>query len=114
LRVFVGLGLLTTLIGLFPIGRFLWFFANGDGDGHIQSLVIGGALLTVGALVATLGILADLIATNRKLIETSLHKLRLIEERLDGADKERRKVALSDGPRPDDLCEHPAPIRAAR
>ncbi len=82
LRVFVGLGLLTTLIGLFPIGRFLWFFANGDGDGHIQSLVIGGALLTVGVLVATLGILADLIATNRKLMETSLHKLRLIEDKL--------------------------------
>ncbi|MEM7689362.1 MAG: glycosyltransferase family 2 protein [Pseudomonadota bacterium] len=83
LRVFVGLGLLATLIGLFPIGRFLWFFATGDGDGHIQSLVIGGALLTVGVLVTTLGILADLIATNRKLLEASLHKLRKLEEKLE-------------------------------
>ena len=86
LRVFVGLGVLATLVGLLPIGRFLWFFVNGDGDGHIQSLVIGGALLTVGVLVATLGILADLIATNRKLMESSLHKLRKLEEKLDALD----------------------------
>jgi len=86
LRVFVGLGLLATVIGLFPIGRFLWFFATGQGDGHIQSLVIGGALLTVGVLVATLGILADLIATNRKLLEANMLKLRRIEEKLERAD----------------------------
>jgi glycosyltransferase involved in cell wall biosynthesis len=83
LRVFVGLGMLATMIGLIPIGRFLWFFINGDGDGHVQSLVIGGALLTVGVLVATLGILADLIATNRKLLEASMLKLRRLEEKLD-------------------------------
>lgn len=83
LRVFVGLGVLATIIGLLPIGRFLWFWAIGQGDGHIQSLVIGGALLTVGVLVATLGILADLIATNRKLLEANMLKLRRIEERLD-------------------------------
>ncbi len=83
LRVFVGLGALATLLGLFPIGRFLWFFATGNGDGHIQSLVMGGALLTVGVLVATLGILADLIATNRKLLEASMLKLRRIEDRLE-------------------------------
>jgi len=56
--------------------------ANGDGDGHVQSLVIGGALLTVGVLVTTLGILADLIATNRKLLEANMLKLRRIEDKL--------------------------------
>jgi len=86
LKVFVGLGVLATFIGLIPIGRFLWFFASGDGAGHIQSLVIGGALLTVGVLVSTLGILADLIATNRKLLEANMLKLRRIEERLDQGD----------------------------
>lgn len=89
LRVFVGLGMLATLIGLVPIGRFLWFYFSGDGDGHVQSLVIGGALLTVGVLVATLGILADLIATNRKLLEANMLKLRRIEERLIEAEAAR-------------------------
>lgn len=88
LRVFVGLGMLATIAGVFPIGRFLWFFATGSGDGHIQSLVIGGALLTVGVLISTLGILADLIATNRKLLEANMLKLRRIEETLAGQNRE--------------------------
>lgn len=83
LRVFVGLGMMATLLGVFPIARFLWFFVMGDSQGHIQSLVIGGALLTVGVLVTVLGILADLIATNRKLLEANMLKLRRIEEKLD-------------------------------
>ncbi|TRD10599.1 glycosyltransferase family 2 protein [Erythrobacter insulae] len=87
LRVFVLLGSALTLIGLMPMARFLWFFIIGQGDGHIQSLVIGGALLTVGVLVTTLGILADLIATNRKLMEASMLKLRRIEEKLEAADR---------------------------
>lgn len=88
LRVFTALGTTAALIGIAPIARFLWFFLLGQGDGHIQSLVIGGALLVVGVLVATLGILADLIATNRKLIETSLYTLRRIEDRLDRREAE--------------------------
>ena len=50
LRVFVLIGSLLTLIGMLPMARFVWFFLQGDGAGHIQSLVIGGALLTVSDL----------------------------------------------------------------
>lgn len=82
LRVFVGLGVLAVLIGFIPIARFLWFVAIGEGDGHVQSLVIGGAMLVIGVLVAILGILADLIGTNRKLLEAAMLKLRLIEDAL--------------------------------
>ncbi len=98
LKVFVLLGALLTLIGLMPIARFVWFYLSGDGDGHVQSLVIGGALLTVGVLVGVLGILADLIATNRKLIETSILKLRRIEERLDAAEAGRATGADKPAP----------------
>ncbi|MEL7446633.1 MAG: glycosyltransferase family 2 protein [Pseudomonadota bacterium] len=86
LRVFVTLGAGLAALGVLPIARFLWFVIQGNGDGHIQSLVIGGALLIVGVLVATLGILADLISTNRKLLEANMLKLRRIEEKLE--DKE--------------------------
>lgn len=99
LRVFVALGALAALVGAAPMARFLWFFTLGEGDGHIQSLVIGGALLVAGVMVATLGIIADLIATNRKLIETSLYNLRRIEEqvaRLEGrADGEPHPTAVT-------------------
>lgn len=72
--------------GVVPVLRFLWVWANGGGNGHIQSLVIGGVLLMLGALVAIFGVLADLMATNRKLIEASLTRLRHIEARLDAAE----------------------------
>lgn len=85
LRAFVGLGLAISFFGVVPMVRFLWFWANGGGDGHVQSLVIGGVLLMLGALVAVFGVLADLMATNRKLIEASLTRLRHIEARLDAA-----------------------------
>lgn len=80
LRAFVGTGTLIAFIGLLPIVRFLWFYANGEGGGHIQSLVIGGALLVLGTLVAILGMLADLVAANRKLIEENLARTRSLED----------------------------------
>ena len=83
LRAFVGLGLGIAVVGVVPIVRFLIFYFQGSGDGHVQSLVIGGALLVLGAMVAVMGVLADLIAANRKLIETSLTRLHRIEARLD-------------------------------
>lgn len=83
LRAFVGTGLLLALLGTLPIARFALFWLAGNGDGHVQSLVIGAALLMVGTMVATMGVLADLIAANRKLLETSLTRLREIEDRLD-------------------------------
>src|SRR3990167_2556589 len=67
LRVFAGAGLIVEFLGLVPILRFLWFYAQGDGDGHVQSLVIGGALMVIGVLLAILGVLADLVAANRKI-----------------------------------------------
>ncbi|WP_271077450.1 glycosyltransferase family 2 protein [Aurantiacibacter sp. MUD61] len=82
LRAFVGTGSLIAFIGLLPILRFLWFVAQGDGSGHIQSLVIGGALLVLGTLVAILGMVADLIAANRKLIEDNLARTRALEDRI--------------------------------
>ena len=82
LRVFVTAGLFLSLVGILPIMRFLWFYIQGDGSGHLQSLVIGSAILIVGALFCMLGVLADLTAANRKMIETTLLELRDLRETL--------------------------------
>ena len=82
-------------IGVVPIVRFLIFYLQGGGDGHVQSLVIGGALLVLGTIVAVMGVLADLIAANRKLIEMSLVRLRQIEERLPAPVEKQEPVAAS-------------------
>jgi glycosyltransferase involved in cell wall biosynthesis len=95
LRAFVGLGLVIAFVGVVPIVRFLLFYLQGSGDGHIQSLVIGGALLVLGAMVALMGVIADLIAANRKLIEMSLVRLRQIEERLPVTAEKHEPVAAA-------------------
>ena len=81
LRVFFYIGGVLCLLGLFPIVRFLYFYASGSGAGHIQSLVIGGSLLVMGFLAWMIGLVADLIAVNRNLLETVLERLRRIEPR---------------------------------
>lgn len=82
LRTFAMIGGLVTLIGLAPIVRFLWFWATGDGQGHVQSLVLGGSLLVLGVLTGLMGVLAELIGANRKLLEKTLSHVRRLEDRL--------------------------------
>ena len=103
LRVFVGTGLIAAFIGTLPIVRFLYFWLIGQGDGHVQSLVIGGALLMLGTITAVMGVLADLIATNRKLMEMNLAKLRQIEETLtaQGSAREAAPATLPQARRKD-------------
>lgn len=60
--VLFGLGL---LLGL----RFLWKWAGGEGEGHIQSVVLAGVLLGMGFQTFLVAFLADLLAANRKLLE---------------------------------------------
>ena len=80
LRVFLSLGLVLSALGLWPIIKFIWFYFSGDSQGHIQSLVIGSALLTMGFLAFMIGLLADLIATNRHLLEMTLERLNQIQD----------------------------------
>lgn len=82
LRVFAAAGLVLTLIGIAPMIRFLWFYLQGDGSGHIQSLVIGGALMVLGVMTIMLGALADLIGRNRALLEQTLERIRSLEEKV--------------------------------
>ena len=83
LRTFLSIGLLAGVAGLIPILRFLGFALSGDGNGHIQSLVLGGTLLVIGIIAFLFGVIADLVGRNRTLLEMALVKLRRIEERLD-------------------------------
>ena len=69
LRFFLLLSAATALPGLIAIARFLYFYASGDGQGHIQSLVIAAALIACAAVLGIGGLLADLVAANRALLE---------------------------------------------
>jgi glycosyltransferase involved in cell wall biosynthesis len=76
LKAFFGVGAVLGAIGLVGVARFLYFYAIGQGGGHIQSLVLSGVLLTIAFQVWMLGILADLISINRRLSEEILYRVR--------------------------------------
>lgn len=88
LRVFFYLGSVLTIIGLLPILRFLYFYAIGEGGGHLQSLVLGGVLLMMGFLTYLIGLVADLTSFNRQLMEMTLERVRRMELADHAADHE--------------------------
>jgi len=79
LRVFTGVGGIMILVGLFWALRFLYFYVIGRGAGHIQSVILSAILLIVGFQVLLIGLLADLIGFNRKIMEEVLFRIRRIE-----------------------------------
>lgn len=79
LHSFTLLGAIIAFIGMIPIVRFLYFYLFISGEGKIQSLIIGCALLTVGSLTLVIGLLADLIGRNRQLLELTLERVRRLE-----------------------------------
>ncbi|WP_270406858.1 glycosyltransferase family 2 protein [Paenibacillus timonensis] len=79
MKVFVLAGGFSLFVGLLLGLRFLYFYASGSGNGHIQSLILAAVLMIVGFQLGTLGIIADLISNNRKLLEEVLYRVRKIE-----------------------------------
>ncbi len=79
LRVFVYIGSACILAGLVPSTRFLIYFFMGQGGGHVQSLILAAVLFIVGFQILVLGLVADVISFNRRLIEETLFRIRRIE-----------------------------------
>ncbi|OGO36566.1 MAG: glycosyl transferase [Chloroflexi bacterium RBG_16_57_11] len=79
LRVFASLGSLLILAGTILVLRFLYFYIIGQGGGHVQSVVLSAIFLIIGFQILLIGLLADLISGNRKILEEVLYRLRRIE-----------------------------------
>jgi glycosyltransferase involved in cell wall biosynthesis len=82
LRVFLIAASVIGLIALFVWARFLLLFIQGEGEGHIQSVVLGAMLFVVAVQLAALGVIGDLLANNRVLIQRALERTRRIELKL--------------------------------
>jgi glycosyltransferase involved in cell wall biosynthesis len=78
-KVFTTIGLATFGIGVAISFRFLYFYVNNDGGGHIQSLLLAAVLMIVGFQVLLIGLVADVISANRKLLEDLLYRVRSME-----------------------------------
>ncbi len=92
LALYSSAGFLLALVGVAPIVRFLWFYLAGEGSGHVQSLVLGGSLLVLGFVTFLIGVVADLVAVNRRLIELTIEKVRQLEADRSGGSAEVAQV----------------------
>lgn len=80
LKAFVVPGVSLLTLSLMPFVRYLALtIGSSDPGQHIQSLLLGVALFTAGLLFAVLGVLADLIKTNRIIAENTLERIKRLE-----------------------------------
>lgn len=79
LRIFFYIGSFFIAMGMIPSIRFLYFYLTGASTGHIQSLILASILFIIGFQVYMIGLLADVIGFNRKLIEETLLRVKRVE-----------------------------------
>jgi glycosyltransferase involved in cell wall biosynthesis len=79
LRVFLVAAAFFALIAAVIWARFLWFFFSGEGEGHIQSLILGSTLFIVAVQLAALGVVGDILAGSRVLQQRTLERVRRVE-----------------------------------
>ena len=92
LKVFSVVGFALIILGLIPGIRFLYFLWIGETTGHVQSLILAAILLIMGAQSLLIGLVSDLIGSNRKMLEEIVVRVRRLE--LD--DEERQSGDSSD------------------
>ena len=79
LKVFSYIGALVFSVGLAGFLRFLYYFFQGEASRHLASLIASTMVTIVGFQILLIGLLADMISGNRKLLEDLLYRVRQIE-----------------------------------
>src|SRR5271167_2346989 len=108
LRVFWSLA---ALIGIVSVGvwiRFAVAYADGNGKGHVQSLILGAVLFIAAVVLWALGVIGDLLAAQRVMTQKTFERVRRIELELGVAPSHyesgraaRRERERPEGARPD-------------
>ena len=75
-RFFGLLGILLFAAGFLVGLRFLYYYFSGQGDGHVQSVILAAVLLGMGFQTLLIAFVADLLAANRKLLEDIRYNVR--------------------------------------
>jgi glycosyltransferase involved in cell wall biosynthesis len=83
LKVFWGGAVVTGAAAMVFFVRFLIDFISGGGvAGHIQSLIFGGVLFNAAMLLGALGVIGDLLAAQRVMLQRTFERVRRIELQL--------------------------------
>ena len=94
LKTFFAIGSVLMFLGVALGARFLWYFSQGDRDGHVQSLILAAVFLVTGFQTWLIALVSDLIAVNRRLTEDVLIRVK----KLESPEKARRIVAATQQP----------------
>jgi glycosyltransferase involved in cell wall biosynthesis len=116
LRIFWSLAF---LIGLASLGvwiRFTVAYVEGNGKGHVQSLILGAVLFIAAVVLWALGVIGDLLAAQRVMTQKTFERVRRIELELGVApshyeSNEAREPQRAEG-RPGDALAGERPPRA--
>jgi glycosyltransferase involved in cell wall biosynthesis len=79
LKVFTYLGGVVLLVGAAGLARFFYYYLQGQAFRHFSSLVASGIVVMLGVIVLMIGLLADVISGNRKLLEDLVYRIRALE-----------------------------------
>ncbi len=96
LRFFTILGLIPLTIGMILGIRYLIFIAMGNAGGHIQSLILASILILMGFMTIVIALQADIIASNRKILQDIQYRVRKME--YDLTDINTSKVTIQTPP----------------
>ena len=70
------------MLALIPFVRFVIAYADGEGAGHVQSLIFGAVLFNASVVVGVLGIIGDLLYGQRIMSQRIFERVRRIELQL--------------------------------
>ena len=81
LKVFTYIGLTVFGVGGLGAARFLYYWVTSAGApvGHIQSLIFSAVLMILGFQIVLIGLVADVLSANRKLLEDVVYRVRSLE-----------------------------------
>ncbi len=79
LKCFTFLSIPPIAVGVLIGLRFILYLIMGQGGGHIQSLILACTLIIMGFVTIMIGLVADVIAANRKILEDTQYHVRKSE-----------------------------------
>ncbi len=82
LKVFTYMATFLFVLALIPFVRFVVAYIDGEGAGHVQSLIFGAVLFNAAVVVGTLGIIGDLLYSQRIMSQRIFERVRRIELQL--------------------------------
>ena len=79
LRVFLAVAAVLLLAAVGVWTRYFVAYAEGNGSGHVQSLILGAVLFNAAVVVAALGVIGDLLSAQRTMLQRTHERVRRIE-----------------------------------